>query len=87
MSLKIKFKPTKTHHQIVVADSRKAVYGKSIDKLGFYTRNPINEKKYLHIDTNKFLYWVSVGAKPTESLMRLIIRSGLINSDVIRLIQ
>lgn len=59
-------------YSIVVADSRRAVSGKFIERLGFF--NPIataNEEK-LRVDAERMQYWVAKGAKLSERVASLI---------------
>ncbi len=58
-------------YHIVVADSRMPRDGRFIERLGFF--NPIatgNEVK-LELDEERFNYWVSQGAKPSERVASL----------------
>ncbi len=58
-------------YHIVVADSRMPRDGRFIERLGFF--NPIatgNEVK-LELDEERFNYWISQGAKPSERVASL----------------
>lgn len=59
-------------YTIVVADRRRAVQGRSIERLGFF--NPLastNEEK-LRVDMERVKYWLSQGAKPSERVAELL---------------
>ncbi len=60
---------------IVVANSRAPRDGKFIEKLGFYDPkpNPIR----LHVDVDRALYWLGVGAQPTEAARALLRKAGV----------
>jgi len=56
-------------YRIVVADSRKAVDGKFKEILGYY--DPF-KKMPMKLDLERVDWWVAKGAKPTESVLRLM---------------
>lgn len=60
--------------RVVVADQRAARDGPFIEKIGVY--NPRTEPETLRIDEARALYWLSVGAQPTESAARLLRTTG-----------
>jgi small subunit ribosomal protein S16 len=60
--------------RVVVADQRAARDGAFIEKIGVY--NPRTEPETLRIDEARALYWLSVGAQPTESVARLLKTTG-----------
>jgi len=57
-------------YRIVVADSRAARDGAFVDHLGHY--NPTTEPPTINIDETKALKWISQGAKPSESVERIL---------------
>jgi small subunit ribosomal protein S16 len=63
-------------YRLVVADSRAARDGRSIDTLGHY--NPRSEPIELRIDAEKATRWLSQGAKPTQTVERLFRRAGIL---------
>lgn len=60
--------------RVVVADSRAPRDGRFIERIGIY--NPRTEPETLKIDEGRALHWLSVGAQPTESVMRLLTTNG-----------
>ncbi len=60
--------------RVVIADSRAPRDGRFIEKIGFY--NPRTEPETLRIDEARALYWLQVGAQPTESVTRLLTTNG-----------
>ncbi len=63
-------------YRIVVADSRAARDGAFVDQLGHY--NPTTEPPTINIDEPKALKWSSQGAKPSESVERMLKSMGTI---------
>lgn len=61
-------------YRIVVTDSRTPRDGAYIEAIGFY--NPRTEPETIQIDEERALYWLSVGAQPTEAVARLLEKSG-----------
>ena len=57
-------------YHIVVADSRSPRDGKIIEKIGTY--NPMTEPSELVLDREKVAQWIKNGAKPTDTVKRLI---------------
>ncbi|WP_259286602.1 30S ribosomal protein S16 [Candidatus Nasuia deltocephalinicola] len=55
-------------YSLIVINSKNPRNGKFIDKIGFF--DPFSKLK--KIDLNKFLYWKSIGAKPTNSALKII---------------
>ncbi len=57
-------------YHIVVADSRSPRDGKIIEQIGTY--NPMVDPSELKIDKEKVTKWIKNGAKPTDTVKRLI---------------
>ena len=66
-------------YRIVVADSRAARDGAFVDYLGHY--NPRTEPPTIVIDEEKARKWLSVGAKPSEAVQRIIDKMGAPEED------
>ncbi len=60
----------KPFYRIVAADSRRARDGKFLEILGFY--DPVKRPHELKVDGEKFKAWVSKGAKPSNTVKKLI---------------
>ena len=60
----------KPFYRVVVANSRSPRDGKFIEHVGIYdpTRNPIE----LRFENDRLSYWISQGAKPSETVAYLI---------------
>ncbi len=66
--------------RIVVVDSRKSsTGGRFLEILGFY--NPLTKERKANEERIK--YWLSVGAKPSDTVHNLLIKEGLIKEDKI----
>ena len=61
-------------YRVVVADSRAPRDGRFIEVVGFY--NPRTEPETVTITEDRALYWLSVGAQPTEAVARLLEKQG-----------
>lgn len=57
-------------YHIVVADSKSPRDGKIIEQIGTY--NPMTEPSELNLDREKVAEWIKNGAKPTDTVKRLI---------------
>jgi small subunit ribosomal protein S16 len=62
-------------YRIVVCDSKAPRDGKYIESIGFY--NPRTEPDTIQIDEERALYWLGVGAQPTEAVLRLFEKVGI----------
>ena len=63
-------------YRFVVADSRSARDGRSLDTLGHY--NPRTDPIEIHVDEEKAQKWLKQGAKPSETVARLFRRVGIL---------
>jgi len=59
----------KPFYRIVVTDSRKRRDSGWIESIGYF--NPVVEPKVLKLDEERYNYWLSVGAKPSEKVKKL----------------
>ena len=69
-------------YHIVVADARSPRDGRFIEKLG--TFNPLlakdNEGRVV-LDAERAKHWVSVGAQPTDRVLRFLDVAGIVNRE------
>src|ERR687887_1173912 len=66
------------YYRIVVADSRAPRDGRFIEKLGTY--NPLLAKdspERVQLDTDRISHWLSVGAQPSDRVMRFLDAAGI----------
>ncbi len=79
MSVKIRLtrlgKKKQPTYRVIVADERAPRDGRFIDELGFY--DPTQEPSVVKIDTEKAKDWIAKGAKPTDTVAKLLKIAGL----------
>ncbi len=61
-------------YRIVVADSEAKRDGRYIERIGHY--NPRTEPLEYLLNEERALYWLSVGAQPSEAVRRLLDKQG-----------
>ena len=60
----------KPYYRIVVADQRCKRDGRYLERIGFY--NPMVKENRIEIDTERLKHWLSVGAKPSDRVGKLM---------------
>ena len=63
-------------YRLVVADSRNARDGRSLDTLGHY--NPRTQPVEIAIDADKAKAWLAKGAQPSDTVARLFREQGIL---------
>lgn len=63
-------------YRVVVADSRSPRDGDFIEILGFY--NPRTNPPTVAIKEERALYWLQQGAKPTDSVFKMLQDKGIL---------
>ena len=61
-------------YRVVVADIEAKRDGRVVERLGYY--NPLSEPIEYRIQEDRALYWLSVGAQPTDAVRRLLETQG-----------
>ena len=78
MAVKIKLsrlgKIRNPQYRIAIADSRTRREGRAIEIIGRY--HPKQEPSLIEIDSERAQYWLSVGAQPTEPVLKLLKITG-----------
>ena len=64
------------YYQIVVADSRAPRDGKFIERIGSY--NPNTNPATIDLNFERALYWVNVGAQPTDTTRNILSEEGVL---------
>ncbi|MFM2309752.1 MAG: hypothetical protein RLY87_1874 [Chloroflexota bacterium] len=64
-------------YRLVVADSRSPRDGKFIEIVGHY--NPVREPQELEVKADRIRHWMSVGAQPSETVVRLLKRVNVLD--------
>ena len=62
-------------YQVVVADSRAPRDGKFIERIGSY--NPNTNPATIDLNFERALYWLQVGAQPTDTARMILSREGV----------
>jgi small subunit ribosomal protein S16 len=61
-------------YRIVVADSRTKRDGRAIEYIGVY--HPKEEPSRIEVNSERAQYWLSVGAQPSEPVLRILEKTG-----------
>ena len=61
-------------YRIVVTDSGSPRDGRFIERIGFY--NPRTQPATVLLDEDRALYWLSVGAQPSEAVKHMMDKAG-----------
>jgi len=67
--------PKKAKYRMVVAEARSPRDGRSLDILGHF--DPMTDPETLVIDKDRAQDWLDKGAKPTETVARLLKKAGV----------
>ncbi len=73
--LQRKGKKGRPFYHLVVADGRAPRDGKFIERLGNY--NPMTHPATIEIDFERALYWVQVGAQPSDTARNILANQGV----------
>ena len=63
-------------YRVVVADQHAPRDGRIIENIGFY--NPRTEPETFQIDVERAIYWLNLGAQPSEGVARLLKSAGAV---------
>ena len=63
-------------YKIVAADSRSPRDGKFLEAIGLY--NPLTDPFTVDVKEDRAMYWLNVGAQPTDTVKSLLTRKGII---------
>ena len=64
------------YYPIVVADSRAPRDGRFIERIGSY--NPNTNPATISLDFDRALYWMEVGAQPTDTVRSILSKEGVL---------
>ena len=62
-------------YRIVAADSRSPRDGRFIEEIGYY--NPLTDPSIVEVKEDRALYWLSVGAIPSDTVKNLLRDKGV----------
>ena len=81
MSLKIRLARAGTkkrpYYHVVIADSRSPRDGRFIEKVGSYDPMLADDSKRVTLNAERAKHWLSVGATPTDRVLRFLDNAGL----------
>lgn len=63
-------------YQLVVTDSRNARDGRFIERVGFFNPIATGKEERLRVNADRYQYWVSQGAQPSERVAQLVKDAG-----------
>lgn len=79
MSVALRFrrvgKPKNAQYRLVAIDKRQAAQGTPIEIIGHY--DPKRGAESIHVNLDRFRYWLDVGAQPTDSVKGALRTAGL----------
>ena len=82
MSVKIRMKmfgrKNRPEFRIVATDTRAPRDGAIIENLGFYHPREKDAEKILRMNDERVKYWLSVGAQPSETLVSILKKRGIL---------
>ena len=59
-------------YHIIVADRRRSRDGKHLERLGFFNPFAAGKEDSFCLDNERYDYWLSVGAKPSERVEKIV---------------
>jgi len=81
MAVRIRLKRMgRTHHafyRICAMDARTRRDGRAIEELGYYDPHVEDEAKKYHVNRERAEYWLGVGAKPTDTVLSILLKQGV----------
>ncbi|MDP2228845.1 MAG: 30S ribosomal protein S16 [Moraxellaceae bacterium] len=63
-------------YQVVVTDSRNPRDGRFIERVGFFNPIATGKEERLRVNAERYQYWVSQGAQPSERVAALVKDAG-----------
>ena len=85
MSLKLRLARAGTkklpYYHIVLADARSPRDGRFIEKIGHYDPMLADDSKRVTLVTERIQHWLSVGAQPTDRVLRFLDGAGLLKRE------
>ncbi len=79
MAVVIRLKNTgtkkKIKHRLVVTDSKSPRDGRFIEEVGYW--NPATEPADMKVKTDRVEFWMSKGAKPSETVRSILKKAGM----------
>ncbi len=70
-------KKRQPHYRVVVADVTAKRDGRFVENIGYY--NPLTDPQTVNIKEDRALYWLSVGAQPSDAVRRFLDTQGTLD--------
>lgn len=67
-------KKKQASYRVVVTDIENKRDGRIVERIGHY--NPRTDPLVFTLEENRALYWLSVGAQPSDAVRRLLVKQG-----------
>jgi small subunit ribosomal protein S16 len=85
MSLKLRLARAGTkkrpYYHVVVSDARSPRDGRFIEKIGNYDPMLADISKRVNLNAERATHWLSVGAQPTDRVLRFLDAAGLLKRE------
>lgn len=73
----LKQQPT---YRIIITEGRSKRDGRFIENIGHY--NPRSEPAEVVVNSERAKHWLSVGAQPSEAVLRLLVQAGVLPPEM-----
>lgn len=63
------------YYRIVVSENERVPRGPFVEEIGFY--HPVSPNKDVRVDKDRAEYWLSKGARPSETVRSILKKQGI----------
>lgn len=70
----------KPFNRIIVCDKHSPRDGRFIEEIGYY--DPAKNPQVIKVDTERALYWIGKGAKPSDTVKILLKKQGVVKPQI-----
>ena len=78
-------KSAQPSYRVIVSEKSKDPWGKHLEILGHYY--PKKEAKLVDLKEERLKYWISKGAKLSETVNNILVNQGVINAPKVRMVK
>ncbi len=71
----------KPSYRLTVVDGRRALDSKVIEEVGSFDPMVTDESRQMVLKADRIQYWISVGAQPSDTVRRMLVKQGVIEGD------
>ena len=71
----------KPSYRVAVVDGRRARDSQVIEEVGSFDPMVIDERRQTTRKADRIQYWISVGAQPSDTVRRMLVKHGVIEGD------